>query len=197
MEFSLILDAFIAALLVATIGYAAVLNRKLGVLRDAKSEMEALIVSFSESTERAGSGVESLKQEAGRSGEALQKKVESARGLVDDLGFLIERGTRLAERLDGGIGTTRAKPAAGLAAERAPAQAQRPAAAAATAEIGAARANSAQGDSAGDSAGESGDDSAGESAGGADPAGDPAPGAGAADFSAAESELLKALQGMR
>ena len=117
MEFSLILDAFIAALLVATIGYAAVLNRKLGVLRDGKSEMEALIASISESTERAGIGVESLKQEAGRSGEALQKKVESARGLVDDLGFLIERGTRLAERLDGGIGTARAKPAAGLAAD--------------------------------------------------------------------------------
>ncbi len=185
MEFSLILDALIAALLVATIGYAVVLNRKLGVLRDAKSEMEALIASFSESTERAGSGVESLKQEAGRSGEALQKKVESARGLVDDLGFLIERGTRLAERLDGGIGTARAKPVAGPAAERAPAQAQRPVAAAAKAEIGAGRANGAQGDTAGDSVG------------GANPAREPAPGVGTADFSVAESELLKALQGMR
>ncbi len=183
MEFSLILDALIAALLVATIGYAAVLNRKLGVLRDGKSEMEALIASFSESTERAGSGVESLKQEAGRSGEALQKKVESARGLVDDLGFLIERGTRLAERLDGGIGTARVNPATGLATERAPAHAQRPAAAAAKAEIGAARANSAEGDTAGETGG--------DSAGGADPA------AGPADYSVAESELLKALQGMR
>ncbi len=184
MEFSLIFDALIAVLLVATIGYSAVLNRKLGILRDGKSEMEALIASFSESTERAGSGVELLKQEAGRSGESLQKKVEAARGLVDDLGFLIERGTKLAERLDGGIGSGRAKPAAGLAAERAPAQAQRPAAAA-KAEIGAAHANSAQGDSAGDSAG------------GAGPAGDPAPGAGTEDFSVAESELLTALQGMR
>lgn len=181
MEFSLIFDALIAVLLVATIGYAAVLNRKLGILRDAKSEMEALIASFSESTERAGNGVESLKQEAGRSGEALQKKVEAARGLVDDLGFLIERGTRLAERLDGGIGTARAKPTVGPAAERAPAPAQRPAAAAAKAEIEAACANGAPGDS----------------AGGADPAGDPVPAAGAVDLSAAESELLKALQGMR
>ena len=181
MEFSLIFDALIAVLLVATIGYAAVLNRKLGVLRDAKSEMEALIASFSESTERAGSGVESLKQETGRSGEALQKKVEVARGLVDDLGFLIERGTRLAEWLDGGIGTARAKPAVGLAAERAPAQAKRPAAAAAKAETGAARANGASGDSAGRT----------------NPAGDPAPDADATDLSAAESDLLKALQGMR
>ncbi len=121
MEFSLIIDALIVVLLVATIAYAAVLNRKLGVLRDGKSEMEALIVSFSESTERAGSGVEALKREAGRSGEALQGKVEAARGLVDDLGFLIESGTRLAERLDGGVAAARVRPAAGQDVDPAPA----------------------------------------------------------------------------
>ena len=187
MEFSFIFDALIAVLLVATIGYAAVLNRKLGVLRDAKSEMVALIASFSESTDRAGSGVESLKQEAGRSGEALQRKVEAARGLADDLAFLIESGTKLAERLDGGIGATRAKPAVGLVAERAPAppaQAERPAAVA-KAEIGAVRANGTPGDGLDDVAG------------GADTGADPAPDAGAADLSAAESDLLKALHGMR
>lgn len=172
MEFSLIIDALIAILLVATIAYAAVLNRKLGVLRDAKSEMEALIVSFSESTERAGSGVESLKQEAGRSGKALQSKVEAARGLVDDLGFLIETGTRLAERLDGGVGAARAKPAAGLEAERAPAPrapAARPAAAAA------AKVNNVA----------------------AAAADDAADGSSGSDLAEAESELVKALQGMR
>ncbi len=174
MEFSLIFDALIAVLLVATIAYAAILNRKLGVLRDAKTEMVALIASLSESTERAGNGIESLKQEAGRSGEALQNKVERARALVDDLGFLIENGTRLAERLDGGIGAARAKPVA-------------------KAEIGAAGAHSAQDDPAGGVTG--------ETRGGAGPGGQSggqaAPEAAAADISAAENELLKALQGMR
>jgi len=186
MEFSLIIDALIVVLLVATIAYAAVLNRKLGVLRDGKSEMEALIASFAESIERAGSGVESLKREAGRSGEVLQNKVEIARGLADDLGYLIEKGTGLAERLDGGVGGARAKSVAGVAAKRAPAppsKVVRPAAAAAAAksEAVAARTNGAPDDT----------------ASGSDPGGDPAPDAGAADFSAAESELLKALQGMR
>lgn len=172
MEFSLIIDALIALLLVATIAYAAVLNRKLGVLRDAKSEMEALIVSFSESTERAGSGVESLKQEAGRSGKALQNKVETARGLVDDLGFLIETGTRLAERLDGGVGAARAKPAAGLEAERAPAPRApaAPPAAAAAAKVNNVAAAAAD---------------------------DAADGSSGSDLAEAESELVKALQGMR
>jgi len=188
MEFSLIIDGLIVVLLVATIAYAAILNRKLGALRDGKLEMEALIASFSESTERAGSGVESLRREAGRSGEALQNKVEIARGLADDLGFLIETGTGLAERLDGGLGAARVKSAAGLAAKRAPAppsQAARPAAAAAKAEVAAVRASGVPSSAPGDTAG------------GSDPGGTPAPDAAAADLSAAESKLLKALQGLR
>lgn len=177
MEFNLIFDALIAVLLVATIFYAAVLNRKLGALRDAKDEMAALLVSFAESTKRAGNGVELLKQEAGRSGAALQNKVTAARGLVDDLGFLIEKGTSLAQRIDGGVGTTRAKPAA------------------AKSESKAASAKSVPGNAVRDAMGEP------------DPSGDAAlksavpepspPEPAAAELSAAESELLKALQGMR
>lgn len=179
MEFSLIIDALIAVLLVATIAYAAVLNRKLTVLRDGKSDMAALIASFSESAERAGNGIETLKQAAGRSGEDLQRKVEAARGLVDDLGFLIEKGTRLAERLDAGVSGARAKPAPDLATARAPApqkKAEPPAVAVDNAEIEPEHADGEPGKPPGEKA---------------------APNAGAADLSAAESELLKALQGMR
>ncbi len=179
MEFSLIIDALIVVLLVATIIYAAVLNRKLGALRDAKGEMEALLASFSESTERASHGVELLKRESGRSGEALQNKVATARGLVDDLGFLIEKGTSLAERLDGGVGAARAKSAAAKAQGAAP------------------RSNGAPDDTAGGAPDDTAGDTAGDTASGSDPGRDPVPDAGAADLSAAESELLKALQGMR
>ena len=189
MEFSLIIDALIAVLLVATIAYAAVLNRKLSVLRDGKSEMAALIASFSESAERAGSGVETLKQAAGHSGEVLQNQVDTARGLVDDLGYLIEKGTRLAERLDGGVSGARAKPAASLAANRVPAprkEAKKPVAAAESAEFDSERANCAPGDAPGEAA--PGEAAPGEAS---------VPDAAAADLSAAESELLKALQGMR
>jgi hypothetical protein len=130
--------------------------------------------------------------------------MEAARGLVDDLGFLIETGSKLAERLDGGIGAARAKPAEGLAGGRAQApkfQAARPAAAVAKAEVAAVRGDSvpgnAVGDTAGDMAGDTAGDTAGGSASGPVPGGDPAPDAAATDLSAAESELLKALQGMR
>lgn len=188
MDIALIFDALISVLLVATISYAIVLNRKLGTLRDAKSEMEALIGQFSQSADRAGAGVQSLKEEARRSGEALQGRVEAARGLVDDLGFLIERGSGLAERLDGGVGAARAKAASGASVGHTPAPAAR------TAHPAAKQTETkpAPGDAAlkPKDATDGGAPEGGESDGGA-------PEGGATDLSAAESELLKALQGMR
>jgi hypothetical protein len=166
MDTSLILDAAIAVLLVATIAYAVVLNRKLGALRDAKTEMEGLLARFVESTDKAGSGIESLKAEAKRSGERLQAKLDAARGLADDLGFLIEKGSGLADRLDGALGVARA---------------ERVTVKPAGAEIKPAG-----------SAGGSGEETRA-----AAPVEGSAPAAEPKDLSETESELLKALQGMR
>jgi hypothetical protein len=198
MEFSLVFDALIAVLLIATIVYAAVLNRKLGALRDAKGEMETLLASFAESTERAGNGIELLKQEAGRSGAALQNQLNAARGLVDDLGFLIERGTSLAQRIDGGVETTRVRPAAaktGSGPESAGESGFEIGAAAAAAPAKGVPAEVIR-DTVAEV--ESSDPTAPVSRvskPGAPVQGNP--NSGAKDLSAAESELLKALQGMR
>ncbi len=170
MDTRLALDAIIAVLLVATIVYAVVLNRKLAALRNAKAEMEALIARFVESTERAGSGVESLKEQARHSGETLQGKLDSARGMTDELVFLIEKASSLAERLEGAIGASRAR-----------AVSDSPAARGAAARRG-------QSNAPGSPAG---------TASGAAPGPDSAAGEGGEDAVAEESELLRALQGMR
>jgi hypothetical protein len=192
MDLTIIFDALIAVLLVTTIGYAVVLNKKLGVLRNAKSEMEALIGQFSESADRARNGIQSLKQEAQRSGTAMQNKIEMARGLVDDLGFLIEHGSGLAEQLDDGVGAARAKAGAIVGRPRAPAARTpsppaAPPAAAAETETEPPRKTTPPDVTADVTA-----DAMGDAEGDAGPAEAAAP-----DLSAAESELLKALQGMR
>ncbi len=212
MDISLILDAIVAVLLITTIGYAVVLNQRLGALRNAKSEIEALVARFAEYTDRAGSGIESLKDETRRSGEVLQVKLDAARGLADDLAFLLERGSSLADRLDGAVGAARAKIATGGASMRAqgarhpgrqgsltPVGAEGKSGAAASEPAGA---EGKPGDNANPLAGaESGPgDTASESAGAASTdalADKPRPDSGARDLSAQESELLKALQGMR
>ncbi|MHA1600656.1 MAG: DUF6468 domain-containing protein [Alphaproteobacteria bacterium] len=107
LSLSVVADALIVVLLVATIVYAVVLNRKLSALRSAKAEMEALVARFAESTAQAESGIQSLKAHANESGVSLDSKANKAHGLADDLAFLIERGSDLANRLEGAIALAR------------------------------------------------------------------------------------------
>jgi hypothetical protein len=75
-EFSLLFDAVVAALLVATIVYAVILNRKLTQLRDARGEMERLLGGFVEATSRAERGLAALREAAGACGEELQRRTD-------------------------------------------------------------------------------------------------------------------------
>jgi hypothetical protein len=99
MTLSLGLDFAFAILLVITIGYAIVLNRKLGTLRQHKEELERLAVTFSQSTARADESIQRLKKTT----DDLQNGINKAQGLRDDLTFLIDRGSLTADRLEQGV----------------------------------------------------------------------------------------------
>ena len=103
------IDVIIVVLLIATIAYAVVLNRKLSALRNAKAEIEVLLARFADSTAKAESGIQTLKAHASESGAVLDTMTSSAKGLADDLTFLIEKGTGLANRLEEAVGSARAK----------------------------------------------------------------------------------------
>lgn len=138
MPLSLILDIVLAVLLVVTIGYAVVLNRRLGALRQNKDELERLASGFVETTSRAERGIGELRAMT----DILQERIERAESLRDDLVFLMDRGNATADRLEGVVreardqdGTTArpaarpAQPAAGQAAPAAkpkPAPSQKP-----------------------------------------------------------------------
>ncbi|MFN4281241.1 MAG: DUF6468 domain-containing protein [Alphaproteobacteria bacterium] len=104
---SLLLEALLAVLLVATIGYAAMLDRRLRTLRQSRDEMQALIASFTAATAHAQAGLISLRETSQSAGESLQSDIERAKSLRDDLSFLLDRGNSLADRLEGGIGAAR------------------------------------------------------------------------------------------
>lgn len=99
MTLSLTLDLLLVVLLVASIGYAAVLNRKLGNLRGHKEELERLAANFAESTMRAEDSIQRLKGTTTQ----LQNGIEAAEGLCEDLTFLIDRGTSAADHLEGAV----------------------------------------------------------------------------------------------
>ncbi len=99
MSLSLLLDSVVIVLLLATIGYAAVLNRRLTRLRAAKDDMEALLREFGEAGAKAQQALAALHGEGQATAARLDGLLEQAKSLSDDLVFLIDRGGRLADGL--------------------------------------------------------------------------------------------------
>jgi hypothetical protein len=110
MSVAVTLDIFVAGLLVATIAYAIVLNRRLSQLRGGREQMERLINDFYQATTRAESGVTALKEAAGSSDTEIIGQLESLAKLRDELDFLVGRaeaqGDRLEELVRDGRGLT-------------------------------------------------------------------------------------------
>jgi hypothetical protein len=103
MTLTLIADVLVATLLIATIGYVSLLNRRLGVLREDKAKLEELIRGLTSASESARAGIAGLKEASGEIGKELQKRIAAGQALREDLTYLIERGGSVADRLEGTI----------------------------------------------------------------------------------------------
>jgi Domain of unknown function (DUF6468) len=94
------LDIVLVILLAATLFHAVRLERALGVLKRDRTALEALVASFNASTRAAEAGVERLHAATDGAGRHIQKQIDIATTLKDDLTFLVQRGEGLADRLD-------------------------------------------------------------------------------------------------
>ena len=92
-------DAIVALLLIATIGYSIVLNRRLGAVRNDREKFEVLVRNLNAASQRAEAAVTNLRVTADDLSRRLEKKVEQARSLSDDLTYMIERGDGVADKL--------------------------------------------------------------------------------------------------
>lgn len=108
MSAAILIDLLLAALLGATIVYAVVLNRRLATFRQGKEELGKMIADFSVATEKARAGLDDIKAAGETSAKALKAAVDQANMLRDDLGFLIERGTVIADHLAQDVRASRA-----------------------------------------------------------------------------------------
>lgn len=96
---ALLVQVTVAVLLVATIIYAYMLNRKLTNLRQDQAQFEQLIRQFTGALGMADSGVHNLRVAAEEAGNGLQKFVDRAQILRDELAYMLESGDALAEQL--------------------------------------------------------------------------------------------------
>lgn len=99
MMLSFLGDAIVALLLIATIGYSYILNRRLGTVRSDREKFEVLVRTLNAASQRAETAVTGLRVTADDLSRRLEKKVEEARALADDLSYMIERGGGIADKL--------------------------------------------------------------------------------------------------
>lgn len=107
MDWKIILDIVVSLLLVATLGYAAMLNQRLNALRKNRDDLAKIIVAFNEATVRAEASIPKLRKAAEEAGNGLHERVEKAQSLRDDLAFMIERADTMANRLENAVRSAR------------------------------------------------------------------------------------------
>ena len=95
-----VLEIALVALLAATLFHAVRLERELGVLKRDRVQLQELIAGFNESTRQAERGIDRLRAATDGAGIQIARQTDAALALKDDLALLIERGNRLADRLD-------------------------------------------------------------------------------------------------
>src|SRR5438270_32350 len=95
-----LLEMALAGLLAATLFHAIRLERALGVLKQDRAALEELVAGFNASTRQAEAGIDRLRSAADGAGRQVAKQIDIAATLKDDLMFLIDRGERLADRMD-------------------------------------------------------------------------------------------------
>jgi ABC-type transporter Mla subunit MlaD len=107
-----VVDALILVLLIATLGFAVVLRRRLRALQAGAPELEELIARLRETTDGAGAVVESLRSEAVQAASQFAAERSGAQRLADELRLLTDRAERAAVGLTDAIRGAR-NPAAG------------------------------------------------------------------------------------
>ncbi len=104
---SLLLDIVVATLLSVMIVYCIKLNKRIRVLQDSKSELAQLIQRFDESTQKATLSINEIHKASKKINENIQARLDKANFLADDLAFMIEKGSKLADRMESDISGAR------------------------------------------------------------------------------------------
>ena len=85
MTTGMVLDIVVILLLIPTIVYAVILNRRLTALRRSRDELSKVVNSFNEATMRAEAGIPKLKKATTEANQTLKDRVDKAQTLRDDL----------------------------------------------------------------------------------------------------------------
>ena len=100
MTVGLLLEGLVALLLVATIYYCVILNKRLSKLRDGQDEFTGLVQELNVSTRRAQNSFEDLRSLTNDTGKKLDEQIAAGQLLLDELSMITESGNNLANRME-------------------------------------------------------------------------------------------------
>ena len=120
MTVSLCIEILLCFLLAATLGFCAVLERRLSALRKGQDGLKSTISELNSAIAAAGTSMRMLKSAASGAVELLDEKVTTARAAIDELSLLAASGERIAARMERSLETQK-----GFDASVLPAAAQR------------------------------------------------------------------------
>lgn len=116
LPLGLLLEIIVCVFLAATIGYCAMLDRRLRAMRSGQDGLRDLIAALNTSTAHAVTAIDGLKQASSATNDELGERMRRAGALADELALMIEAGERIADRLgrsDRQASRSVAQPAAG------------------------------------------------------------------------------------
>ena len=114
IPFDFLLNLFLVGLLLATIGYCAMLNKRLTNMRDAHAELRKLSEEFDKAIVRSKVGVDELKTVAETTGKQFRDEIKQARDLLEELQLINASSTRIADRLQKNVETSSKRDISGV-----------------------------------------------------------------------------------
>jgi hypothetical protein len=108
MPITLIIEIMLSGLLLATVVYCALLERKLSALRKGQDGLKEIIGELNRAIISASVSMRTLRATADDAGKNLQEQITRARGMIDELSLLNVSGDRIAQRIVGGAQTATA-----------------------------------------------------------------------------------------
>jgi hypothetical protein len=100
MSISLGIEVLLSALLVATLIYCVLLERRLSALRSGQDGLKDTISELNTAIGAAGASMRALKASASTVSEQLEQGISRGRGIADELALLTSSGDRIASRIE-------------------------------------------------------------------------------------------------
>lgn len=97
---SIFLDVILLISLIISIGYMFLLTRGLKKIHESRNEFSQVLKELNQTIGRAEMAVDGMKNTAEVAGKKLQKEIDTASGLRDELQFINQAGDNVARRLE-------------------------------------------------------------------------------------------------